>query len=701
MKYKIGVDVGGTFTDFLLVDREGNFKLYKTPTTPKDPAIGFFNGLEEMAQDKDQEIEEFIKTVEAIVHGTTITTNAVLTRSGAKTGLLTTKGFRDALQMRRGVREELYNNKYKAPKPLVPRYLRLPIDERVTYQGEITKKIRKEDIIKLAKILRREGIDSIAICFMNSYANPKNEDLAAGLIKTLFPDKYLTVSNEILPQVRFYDRTSTTVFNSYVGPILENYLESLLGRLNSIGFTGVLLIMQSNGGVMSPDVATKRAANTLLSGPAGGPVAGIAYLSAHDFIDCITIDMGGTSFDVALVKDKTPTVTTEGEVDRFILALPMLNIHTIGAGGGSIGWIDEGGLLRMGPQSAGADPGPACYGLGGEKPTCTDADLVLGYLNKDYFLGGKMSLYHDMAETSIKKYIAEPMGLNVIEAAAGMFQVINTNMAAGIREITIRRGLDPREFPLIVAGGAGPVHAGYIALELEIPLVIIPKESSIFCAAGMLLSDLKHDFVRTYHSHFPNIDKDRFKSLITEMEVEGETILKSEEIREERILYVYSCDVRYAGQFHEVNVVISKEEVVGVDLDSISKKFHIAHDQLYGYSLKERGGIPELINIRITCVGETEKPKLKEELYQGEDSTRALKGERKIFIPQKRQFETVNIFDGGKMGHGNTLSGPGIIEQPTTTILVPPEYNLICDRFGSYIIYLRSREKETLRRIKT
>ncbi|MDH5706637.1 MAG: hydantoinase/oxoprolinase family protein, partial [Candidatus Aminicenantes bacterium] len=511
MAYRIGIDVGGTFTDFLLTSEEGSSEIYKVLSTPDDPSIGLMNGLSEMAKARTTSLGEFIKNVQTIVHGTTVTTNAVLTRKGAKTGLLTTKGLRDALEMRRGIREEQYNNRYTNVEPLVPRYLRFPVEERLDYKGDTVTALKKSDVSDAVKLFKKEGVEAIAICFMNSFADDEHESVAAKIIQEKFPDTYLTVSSEFLPSIRFYDRISTTVLNSYVGPILKRYLTSLLEKLKSAGFKGVLLIMQSNGGVVSPQVAMEKAAATLLSGPAAGPVAGIEYTSVQGYDDCLTIDMGGTSFDAALIKERTPLVTTEGEINRLRLALPMLGIVTIGAGGGSIGWVDEGGLLRMGPQSAGSKPGPACYDLGGELPTCTDADLLLGYLDKDFFAGGKIPLNYDRAVKSIKEKIAEPLGIDVIEAASGMYRVINVNMASGVREVSVKRGHDPREFPLVVAGGAGPVHACMIALELEIPVMIVPKESSIFCAAGMLMSNLKHNFVRTYSTFFNRIDAKRFR----------------------------------------------------------------------------------------------------------------------------------------------------------------------------------------------
>jgi len=426
MAYKIGIDVGGTFTDFLLTSEDGSSEIYKVLSTPDDPSVGLMNGLAEMAKARNISLKDFIKKVKTIVHGTTVTTNAVLTRKGAKTALLTTKGLRDALEMRRGIREEQYNNRYTNVEPLVPRHLRYPVEERLDYKGDIVTELKKSDVLDAAKLFKKEGIEAVTICFMNSFANNIHESMAAIIIKEQLgigldeTSPYMTVSSTFLPGIRFYDRISSAVLNSYVGPILRRYLTSLIKRLKDNRFEGVLLIMQSNGGIISPQIAMDKAAVTLLSGPAAGPVAGIEYISIQGYEDCITIDMGGTSFDAALIKDKTPLVTTEGEINRLKLALPMLGIVTIGAGGGSIGWVDEGGLLRMGPQSAGSNPGPACYDLGGELPTCTDADLILGYLDKDFFAGGKIPLNYDRAVKAVKEKIADPLGMDVVEAAAGM-----------------------------------------------------------------------------------------------------------------------------------------------------------------------------------------------------------------------------------------------------------------------------------------
>jgi N-methylhydantoinase A len=583
--------------------------------------------------------------------------------------------------------------------PLVPRYLRHPVRERLDYQGAVIDALTESDVADAAELFAGEDVRAVAICFMNSFANPEHENRAAQIIKAKLPDAYLTVSSTFLPSIRFYDRISTTVLNSYVGPILKTYLTSLIDKLAGIGFEGVLLIMQSNGGVISPQFAMDNAAVTLLSGPAAGPVAGIEYTSIHGYDDCITIDMGGTSFDAALIKDRTPLVTTEGEIDRLRLALPMLNIVTIGAGGGSIGWVDEGGLLRMGPQSAGSKPGPACYGLGGELPTCTDANLILGYLDKDFFAGGKLPLDYDRAEKAIKEHIADKLRMDVVEAAAGMYQVINVNMASGVREVSVKRGDDPREFPLVVAGGAGPLHAGMIALELEIPFMIIPKESSIFCAAGMLMSDLKHNFVRTYSSTLEQLDPNKFKAIFADMEEEALALLKEEKIPRDDVEFVYSLDMRYLKQYHELNVVIDNEDIERCDADGIAAKFHPEHSRLYGYSLEKERTPIELINMRIIGIGKVKKPAFVREEHAGEDPSASLKNKRKAWLPAARAFEEVPVYDGATLRYGNKVEGPAIIEQTNTTTFVSPEYNVLCDKYGSYSMYLKTKESEFINRI--
>ncbi len=403
--------------------------------------------------------------------------------------------------------------------------------------------------------------------------------------------------------------------------------------------------------------------------------------------------MGGTSFDAALVRDGTPIVVTEGEINRYRIALPMLDIVTIGAGGGSIGWLDEGGLLRMGPQSAGADPGPACYGKGGTQPTCTDADLVLGYLDPDYFAGGKIKLDREAAERAIEEQIAKPMGLSVLNAAAGMYRVINTNMAQGVREVSIKRGFDPREFPVVAAGGAGPRHACMICQELEIPLFIVPRESSIFCAAGMLMSDLQHDFVSSFVSTLDGVDWNKLNALIFEMQSEGGKLLTEEGIPEDCRQFTLKLDCRYVKQYHEVSFVVPYEAAQAADVERISAAFHGEHDRLYGYSLQDEGTSIELINVRVQAVGVTEKPSFAEEPQVDADADAALKGERSVYVPEEQASRMVPVYDGHQTRHGHRISGPALIEQVNTTLLLTASFDCVCDRYGSFVVHRKGQEE--------
>ncbi len=699
MAYKIGIDVGGTFTDFLLTRDDGSSAIYKVLSTPKDPSIATIQGIEEMARDRGLTAGQFLAEVTTIVHGTTVTTNATLTYSGARTGLLTTRGLRDALEMRRGIREEQYNNRYPNARPVIERYLRLPVDERLDAGGEVVTPLDEGSVRAAVEVLRAEGVEAVAVCFMNAYANPAHEARAAELVRELLPDAFVSVSTEVVPAIRLYDRVSTTALNAYVGPVLRRYLESLTRKLADLDYRGVLLIMASNGGVIAPEVAMDRPATTLLSGPAGGPVAGLAFSQGQGYTDCITCDMGGTSFDVALVKDGKPLTTTEGDINRLRISLPMLNVVTIGAGGGSIGWIDEGGLLRMGPQSAGADPGPACYGRGGTRPTCTDADLLLGYLDPAFFAGGRIPLDVDAARRAVADHVAGPLGLDVDAAAAGMYEVINVSMAAAVREIAVNNGYDPRDFPLVTAGGAGPNHACQIALELGIPVILVPRESSIFCAAGMLRSDLKHDFVRTYPTRLDGIDRDRFRALCREMRDQGLALLADEGIPADRVTVGLTLDLRYLRQYHEVGIEVSWDEAEACDPDAIAAKFHPQHDALYGYSLEDKDTPVELMNIRLTAIGRTDKPSLAPEPRAGEDPSPARKGVRRAYLPGERAFADVVVYDGMALRHGNRFDGPAVIEQVNTTTFVTPEFSVVVDPYGTYTLYRKQREDEILGRV--
>lgn len=691
MSYRIGIDVGGTFTDFLLLGDDGMRLVHKTSSTPEDPSLAVVAGIGEIAHELGLGAEELIQDVGLIVHGTTVTTNAVLTHNGVRTGLLVTDGFRDVLALRDGTREEPYNNRLQPPRPLAPRYLRLGVRERVDYKGDEVEPLHEEDIRAAAETLKAEHVEAVAIAFMHSPVNPTHEQRAEELLRELLPGVYVTASSGLLPQVRYYARTSTAVLNSYVGPIITRYLEALTRRLDELTFGGVLLIMQSNGGVATPAEVSQRAALSLLSGPASGPTAGLQQIARYGRKDCITIDMGGTSFDAALVKDGQPLVMTDGVIDRWRLALPMIDIHTIGAGGGSIASVDDGGLLHVGPQSAGARPGPVCYGRGGTEPTVTDADLVLGYLGDSSFT--TMGLDAERAAAAIRDRIADPLGLTVEQAADGIYDLVNVTMAAGVREISVRRGFDPRDFPLVVAGGAGPLHAAAIAAELEIPLLVVPRESSIFCASGMLMSDFKHDYVRAYKSPLADADQTRLVSFWSEMQDEGLATLAREGLGAVQSELHAALDLRYVGQWHELTVPVE----LPLDSAAAATAFHRQHDLLFGYASPE---MPiELLAVRLSAVGRTEKPPFLAHTGGTSEVGAAQIDTRGVWSRAQRTMAPTPVYDGGALGAGATLGGPAIVELANTSIVVLEGFELLVDPFGSFLLYAGERGRELVSRL--
>ncbi len=694
MGYRIGIDVGGTFTDYLLLRPDGSTHVHKVLSSPADPSEAVLLGLIDLAAVAGAPVADFLAQVDIIVHGTTVTTNAVLTGNTARTGLLTTHGFRDALEMRRGVREAFYDNKFTAPPALVPRRLRLPVRGRMDPGGREIEALQIEDVeLAIAELLARE-VEAVAICFMHAYANPAHEEKAAELVARRMPHAYLSVSNRVLPQVRFYERSSTTVLNAVVGPILKRYMENLRRRLAGSGFDGVLRIMQSNGGVTSPAAVAALAASTLLSGPAAAPTAGLAAMQPHKEDSFICVDMGGTSFDAAMVVGGQPSITSTGSVNRFALGLPSMEINTIGAGGGSIAWIDHG-MLRMGPQSAGAVPGPACYGKGGEQPTCSDANLVLGYLSPDFFAGGRIRLDPQAALDAISVQVACPLALDPVRAAYGMYHVMNVNMASAIREISVQKGRDPRGFALVCAGGAGAVHAAMIARELGIRRIVVPREASIFCATGMLHTDLKHDFVRSYATILgpAGVDRGHLGALLDAMTEEAHGVLASEGISPSQRRLVHALDLRYLGQYHEVAVETTADQLREGAWDAIREAFHQRHDRLFGYALREDDAAVELVSIRIAALGGTDKPAAVHEPLSEASVEHLCKGHRSVYQPDSGGFAQTPVYDGDRLRHGNRLEGPAMIEKVTTSIFVPAGFSLAVDALGGCVLEDQSKRE--------
>ena len=684
--YCLGIDVGGTFVDFALCDAAGEMTIHKVPAEPGDLAGSIMRGIADLAVQRGTDVRTFLGGMDLVVHGTTVATNAVLTESGSRTGLLTTKGTRDALEMRRGVKEEPLDNKYEPPPPLVPRYLRLPVDGRVDWCGNVLKDLDAGSLETAVRALKAHEVEAVAVCLMHAYANDAHERRVAERLREALPDVYLTVSSELLPQLGYYNRVSTAVLNSYVGPLLKSYMLSLATGLADAGFAGQLLIMNSAAGLMAPEEIIPRAAAALLSGPAAAPVAARVYAGVAGAPHCAVIDMGGTSLDISLASGGEPLEVTEGRVGRYATALPMIDIRTLGAGGGSIARVDAGGGLQVGPQSAGAAPGPACYGKGGGLPTCTDVDLLLGYLDPDYFLGGRMRLLREPAERAVREHLAGPLAISVEEAAVAAFEVINAGMAAGVRDMIVDHGLDPEAMPMVVGGGAGPVHAAAVAMELGIRDVIVPRQSGVFCAVGMLFADLKYDLVRSYCASGEQLAPERWRALFGGMADQGRSTLVSEGARPEEVEVRYSADVRYVRQIHELNLPVDESLAERLEMDDLHDRFDALHERLFGYRLPEEP--LEVVNLRIRCVARGTRPELPR-ARMAAAATPAPDEVRQAYSPGEMCFREFAVYRGESMDGGCRLEGPAIVELSQTTVVVPSAFTVRLDEVGSFVLTRR------------
>ncbi|MCP4629915.1 MAG: hydantoinase/oxoprolinase family protein [bacterium] len=686
MKYVIGIDTGGTFTDLICVDEEGESIIIKAPSTPDDPSVAIINGLQDMAAKIGKDLSGFLDDVTRICHGTTVTTNTVLTWTGAKVGLLCTKGFRDILGIRFGIRETPYDYTIPAPKPLSPRYLRVPVEERIKWDGEVVTPLNEADVKKACEYLKEQGVDAVVVGFVWSFKNPAHERRAVEICREELPGVYVCGSCDVQPEIREYWRMSTATLNAYVGPNLSKYLKNLVQTLNDSGFKGQLLITQSNAGVIFPEIAIEQAVRTILSGPACSPAAAAYLASPINLKDLITIDMGGTSFDVCLIKDGQPCTALETAVAGvYHLKLPLIDVHTIGAGGGSIAWLDPMNVLQVGPQSAGAFPGPACYNKGGTEPTSTDADLLLGYLNPDYFLGGEMSIDVELARKAVKEKIADPLGMDVMDAAKAIRKIIDHSMSDAISQVSVERGEDPRKYTLVAAGGAGPVHVASLAKPLDIKQVLISRSSSIFCALGSIIADLRHDLVNSVVSKTSQVNAGALNGAFLEMQSESDKYLEREGIDATDRYYRKSIDMRYKGQFHEVELPISEADLSDDGIDHIVEDFHKKHEELYAYrDVVET----EMINLRLAAYGKVVAPARRTMKEKSVDISGFVKEKRDVFFEEKFGFVPTTIYDGDRMVAGNIVDGPAIIEQRTTTVVVPPDARLEVTEYGDYLMKL-------------
>ncbi len=669
--YRIAVDIGGTFTDIVGYDpTTGETHTAKVLSTPEDLSIGILQGIQRLAPDLTQ--------LEFFVHGTTAGLNAFLERKGANVALLTTEGFRDVYEIGRASRPDMYNLFYRKPTPLVRRRHIYEVPERTLYDGSLLKPLTRADLDSLVAQLRAGGYTSIAVCLLHAYANPEHELLIADALRDALPGVSVSLSHQVAGEWREYERTSTTVLNAYVAPIIERYLSRLEKQTEAAGFRNTLYLMESNGGVMSSQAARARPIQTLFSGPVGGAIGGVALGDMLDASHLIGVDMGGTSFDVSLVVNGQADVTTETELQGFPVLMPTVNIHTIGAGGGSIAWLEAGGL-RVGPHSAGARPGPACYGRGGTQPTVTDANLVLGRIDPNYFVGGELTLDAEAARQALTPLAAE-LGLSVETLAEGILDIVNANMANAIRAITIGRGIDPRDFALVAFGGAGPMHAVFLAEELHIPRVLVPFSPGTYSAWGMLQTDIRHDLVRTYYQAVVGAPAADLDAAFQRLEAEGADILRGERVDADVMRFVRSADMRYVGQEYFVSIPMP-DTVDDANLAALPQRFHDAYLQRYGHSNPQEA--IEFVNLRVSARGVL--PKSRPAPAGADEARPAPVHARRPIVFQRQTWDTA-VYYRDELAPGHTLVGPAIVEEKSCTTVIPPGFGMHVDRLGNLVI---------------
>lgn len=681
-RYQIGIDVGGTFTD-VVVTGSGRPTFLKVPTRSAAQAEGVREGLEEAAARLELALPDLLARTDRIVHGTTIATNMMIEGTGSRVGLLTTAGFRDELEYRRGLKEAIYDPSLSPPRPLVRRRDRLTVPERIGADGFVVEALDEQALRERIRQLRSAGCEALAIGFLFSFLNPAHEQRAREIVEEEWPEVYLSVSSEVLPQVREYERFSTTAVNAYVGPKTARYLGRLERELADAGFRGEFLVILSNGGVIDGQFAGRRAASLLRSGPAGGVLAATELIAkGTEHRNLITIDMGGTSYDVCLIADAAPHLTSAAYVERHAVALPMFGIHTIGAGGGSVARVDSGGVLRVGPQSAGAVPGPACYRRGGAEPTVTDANLILGYLNPDATFGGSVKLDVEAARRAIQGRIAEPLGLSLEEAAGGMLRIINAHMTNGIRVVSVQQGHDPRDFALVAFGGNGAVHAARQAEDLDIGTVLVPRMAGALSAYGGLFADAQVDHLVTWVARCDSADTGALSRVFADLRARGARTLGGEGVYHESHL---AC--HYAGQTSEIWVPIadSDGEVGDGDLAEAAERFHRAHQRERSFARREEP--VHIIGAKVVSRRRGEKPRRGSgEAPVAVRSTPEPVTTREVYFDASSGWIPTSIHLGEALGAGAELTGPAIVEDPDTTIVVYPGWR--CRLDGDHVYHL-------------
>ena len=674
--YKIGIDVGGTFTDFVVAGENGQPRFFKTASTPDDPSIGVMTGLQEAAAAYGQSLEQFLGETDLVIHGSTVATNTLVERKGARVGLITTDGFRDLLEMREGLKEDRYNLRMTPAAPLAARYLRVGIPERTRANGKVVQPLDEAALVEQLDYLVNEGAEALAVCFLFSYLNPSHERRVSEIVRQRYPELFTSLSYEVIPQIKEFDRLSTTVINSYVGPVFSRYLANLGERFEAYPQMRDVLIMQSNGGVAPIEDSSRMAVRAILSGPAGG-VSAAAYIGQLlDEPKVIAFDMGGTSTDISLIENGVPHITNEKFEAGWKIAAPMIDIHTLGAGGGSIARVDEGGILHVGPESAGAEPGPACYGKGGENPTVTDASLALGYLDATNFLGGRANLDTAAAQQALAENVGRPLNLSTVEAAYGVFKVVCTSIAEGIRLMSVQRGVDPREFTMMGFGGASGLHASEVARQLQVEKVYIPASAPVLSAYGMLNTDIKYDYFRSYPVSLDRLDLDELRLILDELAGQGRDKLIDQGVVSQAVEIQYSADMRYLDQIYEVTVPLpDPTQPNAAFVNQLTGNFHRRYEELYSYNQQDQE--VRLVTLRVAAVGKL--PRVAQSGEHGEGSAAAPVGSRRVYLGE---WQEAPIYAADGLPAGAEIPGPAIVESEFTTILVSPGDLATVDAMG-------------------
>jgi N-methylhydantoinase A len=680
MAWRVGVDSGGTFTDVCLFDdATGAIAVWKVPSTPDDPSRGIAQGLAEAIARAGASLD----TVGYFGHGTTVATNALIQHRGVRTGLITTQGFRDLLEIGRQKRPDLYDIQVDKPPVLVSRDLRLEVPERIHHDGRVETPLDEAAFRDAVRRLRDAGVQAVAVCFLYSFVRPAHEEAAARIIAEEFPAAFTCVSHAVAPEFREYERLSTTVVNAYLGPVMRRYIGRLGQRLRDMGVTATPHLTQSNGGVISFEQAARLPVRTVLSGPSTGVVGAQAVGRLAGFSDLITFDMGGTSTDVALLADGQCRLASEAVVHGYPIKAPMLDIHTVGAGGGSIAFIDSGGLLKVGPRSAGAEPGPVCYGRGAAEPTVTDANVVLGILNPEHLLGGRMAVRRDLAAAAMA-LLGPPLGLGAMAAAQGIISVVTANMARAIRVISVQRGHDPRDYTLVAFGGAGPLHAARLARELEIRRILVPLSPGILCATGLLLTDLRADFAATRLTTLGPGAVAPMTAAFAALSTQAAAWFAAEGIGAADSRVTRTVDMRYAGQNYELPIALPEGGIGSVTLDALAEGFAAAHRRMYGFVAEDDP--VQLVTFRVEAAGLVPKADFAAHEDAGADASAAISGHRDVWLPEAGGSVVCPVYDREMLRAGHRFIGPAVVEQMDATTLVLPGMAAMVDRYLDLIL---------------